>query len=68
LFICLALGLCVAVLLTYWLWQQRLEHSQDVPIRAAAERYRVEAALIKAIVWRESRFHPNARGRAAGIQ
>ncbi len=48
----------------YWWWQSRLEHSQDRPIRAAARRYGLEPALIKAVVWRESRFNPQARGRA----
>ena len=51
----------------YWWWQGRLERSQDGPIRAAARRYGVEPALIKAIVWRESHFHPGARGRAEEI-
>lgn len=53
-----------------WLWwwtQGRLERSQDVPIRAAARRYGVEAALVKAVVWRESHFHPNVRGRVGEI-
>src|SRR6266853_1617454 len=36
----------------YWWWQGRLEQSQDGPIRAAARRYGVAPALIKAIVWR----------------
>jgi len=51
----------------YWWWQGRLEHSQDGPISAAARRYGVEPALIKAIVWRESHFDPRARGRAGEI-
>jgi soluble lytic murein transglycosylase len=51
----------------HWWWESRLERSQDRPIRAAAERYGVEAALVKAIVWRESRFDPGARGRAKEI-
>jgi soluble lytic murein transglycosylase len=54
-------------LAVYWWWQRRLEGSQDVPIRAAASRYGMEPALIKAIVWRESHFHPGARGRAEEI-
>ncbi len=49
----------------WWFWQR--DHSQDVPIREAAARYGVEPALVKAIVWRESRFDPLARGRAAEI-
>jgi soluble lytic murein transglycosylase len=51
----------------YWWWNTRLERSQDVPIQAAARRYGLEPALIKAVVWRESRFHPDARGRAQEI-
>jgi len=45
-------------------WRFRVDHSQDRPIRAAAERYGVEPALVKAVVWRESKFKPNVRGRA----
>jgi soluble lytic murein transglycosylase len=52
----------------WWWWQTAwLERSQDGPIRAAARRYGVEPALVKAVVWQESRFHPNARGRAGEI-
>jgi len=51
----------------YWWWEGRFEHSQDGPIRAAAQRYGVEPALVKAVVWRESRFHPQARGRVGEI-
>ena len=59
--------LLVGGLAAYWWWQGRLERSQDGPIRAAARRYGVEPAVIKAIVWRESRFHPGVRGRAEEI-
>ena len=52
---------------SYWWWQGWLERSQDVPIREAAQRYGVEPALVKANVWRESHFHPRARGRAQEI-
>jgi soluble lytic murein transglycosylase len=51
----------------YWWWEGRLERSQDVPIRAAAARYGLEPALVKAVVWRESHFHPRVRGRAGEI-
>lgn len=44
-----------------------LEHSQDRPIKAAAARYSIEPALVKAIVWRESRFNPRVRGAAQEI-
>jgi len=40
--------------------------SQDA-IRDAAHRYGVEPGTDKAVVWRESRFNPNARGRAQEI-
>jgi len=55
------------VLVVYRWWQGRKERSQDGPIRAAAHRYGVDAALVKAVVWRESRFNPNVRGRANEI-
>jgi soluble lytic murein transglycosylase len=63
---------CCALLLLgglafYWWWEGRLERSQDGPIRAAAQRYGVDPALVKAIVWRESRFNPNVTGRAREI-
>jgi soluble lytic murein transglycosylase len=64
------LGLLLAIMsgvAFYFWWQGRLERSQDGPIRAAAQRYSVEPALVKAVVWRESRFHPNVRGRAREI-
>src|SRR5437868_10747094 len=51
----------------YWMWQGKRERSQDGPIRAAAQRYGVEGSLIKAVVWRESRFDPTVRGRAGEI-
>jgi soluble lytic murein transglycosylase len=51
----------------YWWWTGRRERSQDVPIRAAAYRYGIEPALVKAIVWRESRFNPAAQGRAEEV-
>lgn len=38
------------------------ESSQDVFILAAASRYQIHPALIKAVVWRESGFDPKARG------
>lgn len=51
----------------WWRAQGWLERSQDVPIRAAAKCYGVEPALVKAVVWRESHFHPNIRGRVGEI-
>jgi soluble lytic murein transglycosylase len=60
----LVLVLGLSSLMSWRWWKTRLERSQDVPIRAAAQRYGVDPALVKAIVWRESRFDPKARGRA----
>jgi len=57
----------LGIVLSYLFWQGNLEHSQDGPIAAAARRYSVEPALIKAVVWRESRFNPRAQGRAEEI-
>ena len=51
----------------YWYWQERLERSQDVPIRFAAQKYGVEPALVKAVVWRESHFNPHVHGRAGEL-
>lgn len=49
-------------------WQLvRLESSQDAVILAAAQHQGVDAALIKAVVWRESKFDPLARGRKGEI-
>jgi soluble lytic murein transglycosylase len=46
----------------YWRLGERREQSQDEVILAAARRYEVNPALIKAVVWKESRFDPEARG------
>ena len=51
----------------WWFSEWRLEHSQDVPILAAAQRSAVDPALIKAVVWRESRFDPQARGQKGEV-
>ncbi len=59
--ILLATVLVVDVLLVV-VWQHRLEHRFDDLIRAAARRYGVDPSLVKAVVWRESRFDPEARG------
>lgn len=49
-------------------WQLlRIESSQDQPILAASQRYGVDPALVKAVVWRESRFDPLANGAKGEI-
>lgn len=57
----------IALLFTWWRYETKLERSQDKPIRAAAARYGLDPALVKAVVWRESRFNPSARGSAGEI-
>jgi soluble lytic murein transglycosylase len=63
----LLLVLVISALLSYRAWQGNVEHSQDGAIAAAARRYDVEPALVKAVVWRESRFNARAHGRAEEI-
>jgi soluble lytic murein transglycosylase len=64
----IVLLLLIAVPAGFWLGRgEWLEHSQDAPIRAAAERFGVDPALVKAVVWRESRFQPAVRGRAGEL-
>ena len=43
------------------------ENSQDKHILAAAAKHGVDPALVKAVVWQESRFNPNAKGRKGEI-
>jgi len=64
-----SLGVLVVLgVVAVWAWEgRRLERSQDKAILDAARRYEVDPALVKAIVWRESRFNPAARGRAGEI-
>lgn len=54
----------VTVALLILLSERRLEHSQDAHIVEAARKYNLDPALVKAVIWRESHFHPTARGRA----
>jgi soluble lytic murein transglycosylase len=64
----IALGTVVALGgLAWWLYCDWREHSQDAVILAAAQRYGVEPALVKAVVWRESWFNPRAHGHAGEI-
>ncbi len=65
--IVLLLVLADAVALGWFHYVRSREHSQDTVIRAAAARYSVDGALVKAVVWRESWFDPTARGKAGEI-
>jgi soluble lytic murein transglycosylase len=58
----LILGLALYLACHYW-----REHRFDAEIAAAASRYQMEPALVKAVIWRESRFSPKDRGRAGEL-
>ena len=46
-----------------YLWREGKRERKFFPqIEAAAERYAVDPALVKAVVWQESRFDPTVRG------
>ncbi|MCX8107167.1 MAG: lytic transglycosylase domain-containing protein [Verrucomicrobiae bacterium] len=63
----LLVGSAVCALVGVILFERRLEHSQDKRILEAARLYDVDPALVKAVMWRESRFRPAARGRAGEV-
>jgi soluble lytic murein transglycosylase len=58
----LVFGLGVYLIYIYW-----RDHRFDAEIAAAAARYQVDPALVKAVIWQESRFNPNDRGRAGEL-
>jgi soluble lytic murein transglycosylase len=51
----------------FWVFHYWREHRFDAAIAAAGQRYQVDPALVKAVVWRESRFNPHARGAAGEL-
>jgi soluble lytic murein transglycosylase len=65
----IGLLLLLALLLVggLFLWRDHRDHRFDAEIRMAAREHQLPPALVKAIVWRESRFDPTARGRAGEI-
>jgi peptidoglycan lytic transglycosylase len=56
--------LILSGIIGYWRYRQWRDHRFDPLILSASRRYGVEPALVKAVVWRESRFNPRARGKA----
>jgi soluble lytic murein transglycosylase len=48
-------------------WNRRPEGRYDQHIRIAGEKYGIDPALIKAVIWKESRFQAHVRGRAGEI-
>lgn len=64
-FILILIAVTIAAI---FLWrEERLERKFIPQIHAAAKRYGVEAALVRAVVWRESHFNPDARGASGEI-
>lgn len=55
------------LLVGFQIFRTYRENSHDRAILAAAQKYGVDPTLIKAVVWRESRFNPRARGGAGEI-
>lgn len=62
-----AITLVVGLFLVWLVWRLCPENRYNTQIRAAAERYHVDPMLVKAVVWRESRFRPGARGTKGEI-
>jgi soluble lytic murein transglycosylase len=48
-------------------WLYWREHRFDAAIAEAAKRYQLDPALIRAVIWRESDFQPDVRGRAGEL-
>ncbi len=61
----LLLALVAALVFKGWLYWR--EHRFDAVISQAAQRYQLDPALVRAVVWRESNFNPGARGRAGEL-
>lgn len=64
------LALCVVGLfgIAGYLWFITWQAGKYEPqISAAAKRYSVDPLLVKAVIWQETRFHPDRRGRAGEI-
>jgi len=59
--------LVVSGVALFLLRELRREYRFVPQMRAAAQRYGVDPLLVKAIVWRESRFNPGARGSKGEI-
>ena len=48
-------------------WKYRRTHRYDSLIREVATQHRLPAELVKAVIWRESLFDPDARGGAGEL-
>lgn len=63
----LATLLVAVAIVVWWGYEHWRSHRFDKLIAAAASRYQLEPGLVKAVIWRESRFNPGARGRAGEL-
>ncbi|MFN7139115.1 MAG: lytic transglycosylase domain-containing protein [Limisphaerales bacterium] len=61
------LFLCLALLVILLGIKHQREHRFDKFIVPSALKYKTSPALVKAIIWQESRFNPNAKGGAGEI-
>src|SRR3954447_15212183 len=55
-------GVMLVVFVVDYLWRLKREHRQDKNILAAARKHGIDPALVKAVIWQESRFDADARG------
>ena len=62
----LVAGVATVLIVCSWMGTKR-EHRFDPEIMAAARKYKIEPALVKAVIWQESKFNPNAQGKAGEI-
>jgi soluble lytic murein transglycosylase len=60
-------GIVSLCLFLGWFWKVRPQHRYDEFITAASKRYEIDPALVKAVIWQESRFDRWARGKAGEI-
>ena len=60
-------GIVALCLFLGWFFKVRPQHRYDEFINTAARRYNIDRALIKAVIWQESRFDQYARGKAGEI-
>lgn len=60
----LVLFLVVDGMVGAWWWNRWRERRYDPVILESARKYGVDPGLLKAVVWRESRFKPHVRGKA----